>query len=159
MANNLARAAFYLAGSALVAGGAGAWAVITQQLKSQQIEVHEDSDILAGKQVAGPVSAFAQANVIEQHALGMGGGRTFADISHEWMEAQAAGDAARVEELAGTRQMVLQANLLRASLFTSVLAYGVAALAGGMGILTVLVGATLPKNAALPTVAILPADD
>ena len=42
--------------------------------------------------------------------------------------------------------MVLQANLLRASLFTSVLAYGVAALAGGMGILTVLVGATLPKN-------------
>ena len=62
------------------------------------------------------------------------------------MQAQETGDAARVEELAGTRQMVLQANLLRASLFTSVLAYGVAALAGGMGVLTVLVGATLPKN-------------
>lgn len=146
MANTLARAACFLGGPALLAAGAGGWAVITQQLKSQQIEVHPDSDKFAGRTVAGPVTAFAQANVIEQHALGIGGGRTFADISEEWMEATNAGDTAKAEELAGTRQMVMQANLLRASLFTSVLAYGVAALAGGMGLLTILVGAALPKD-------------
>ncbi|WP_432560167.1 aromatic ring-opening dioxygenase LigA [Granulicoccus sp. GXG6511] len=146
MANTLARTACYLGAPALIAAGAGGWAMISKQLASQKIEVHPDSPILAGKTVAGPITAFAQANVIEQHAQGIGGGRTFAEISHEWMEAQESGDNARAEELAGAREMVMQANLLRASLFTSVLAFGVAALAGGMGVLTALVGSALPKG-------------
>lgn len=146
MGNKLARTACFLGGPALLAAGAGAWAVITQQLKTQEIEVHADSEKFGGKTVAGPVTAFAQANVIEQHALGMSGGRTFADISHEWMQATAAGDTARADELASTRETVMQANFLRSSLFTSVLAYGVAALAGGMGLLTILVGSALPSE-------------
>lgn len=146
MANNLARTACYLGAPALIAAGAGGWVMISKQLASQKIEVHSDSPILAGKLVKGPVTAFAQANVIEQHAHAMGGGRTFAEISHEWMEAQGSGDTVRADELSGTRETVMQANLLRASLFTSVLAFGVAALAGGMGVLTALVGSALPKD-------------
>ncbi|MDO5499887.1 MAG: aromatic ring-opening dioxygenase LigA [Propionibacteriaceae bacterium] len=146
MANTLARTACFIAAPALMAAGAGGWAVIAKQLASQRIEVHQDSPIFAGKTVAGPLTAFAQANVIEQHAEGIGGGRTFAEISHEWMEAQERGDQARVDELAGTRQMVMQANLLRASLGTAGVAFGVAALAGGMGALTAVVGSALPKE-------------
>lgn len=146
MGNKLARTACFLAAPALIAAGAGGWAMISKQLSSQRIEVHPDSPIMSGKTVAGPITAFAQASVIEEHAQAMGGGRTFAEISQEWMEAQESGDTARAEQVAGTREVVMQANLLRASLFTSVLAFGVAALAGGMGVLTAVVGSALPKE-------------
>lgn len=136
MGNALARTILRLAGPTLIGAGGAAWYVITEQLKAQKVEVHRDSSQLAGRLVAGPVTAFAQAAVIEKHALAMGGGRTFAEISEEWMAATAAGDEARAAELAGTRETVMQANLLRASLFTSVLAYGVAALATGTGVLS-----------------------
>jgi hypothetical protein len=39
--------------------------------------------------------------------------------------------------------MIMQANFLRASLFTSVLAYGVSALTVGIGVLTGIVGSAL----------------
>ena len=39
--------------------------------------------------------------------------------------------------------MIMQANFLRASLFTSVLAYGVSALAIGIGVLAGIVGSAL----------------
>lgn len=146
MANTLARTACIVASPLLVTAGGAAWVVITQQLKAQKIDVHPDSEQLKGRPVAGPITAFAQAAVIEKHALGMGGGRTFAEISEEWMEANAAGDTERAGELSGTREMVMQANFLRASLFTSVLAYGVAALTVGIGVLTGLVGSALPRD-------------
>lgn len=127
----------------LVAAGSAAWVVITQQLKAQKIEVHPDSPKPVGKPVAGPLTAFTQAAVIEKHALGMGQGRTFAEISEEWLQATQTGDTARADELAGPRQMIMQANFLRASLFTSVLAYGVSALTIGIGVLTGIVGSAL----------------
>ncbi|QGF24665.1 aromatic ring-opening dioxygenase LigA [Raineyella fluvialis] len=135
MGNALARVVLRLASPVLISAGGAAWYVITEQLKAQKIEVHPDSPQFKGKPVADPITAFAQAAVIEKHALHMGGGRTFAEISEEWMEANAAGDTERAEELAGTRETVMQANLLRASLFTSVIAYGVSALTMGIGVL------------------------
>ena len=146
MGTRLARTACLVASPLLVVAGGGAWVVITQQLKSQKIEVHPDSPRLVGKPVAGPLTAFTQAAVIEKHALGMGQGRTFSQISEEWMQANKEGDKARAEELAGPRQMIMQANFLRASLFTSVLAYGVSALTIGIGVLTGLVGSALPRS-------------
>lgn len=144
MGTRLQRAALFTASPLLVVTGAAAWAVITQQLRAQKIEVHKDGPAqLAGKPVAGPVTAFAQAAVIEKHALRMGQGRTFAEVSEEWMEATQAGDTAKAEELAGPRQMIMQANFLRASLFTSVLAYGVSALTVGIGVLCGIVGTAL----------------
>ena len=144
MGIRLQRAALFTASPLLVVTGAAAWAVISQQLKAQKIEVHKDGpELLAGKPVAGPLTAFSQAAVIEKHALRMGQGRTFSEISEEWMEATQAGDTARAEELAGPRQMVMQANFLRASLFTSVLAFGVSALTIGIGVLCGVVGTAL----------------
>ena len=146
MGTSLQRAACFIASPVLVLGGGAAWVVITQQLRAQKIEVHADSPSLPGKPVAGPITAFTQAAVIEKHALGMGQGRTFAEVSEEWMSATKSGDTARAEELAGPRQMIMQANFLRASLFTSVLAYGVAALTVGIGVLTAIVGSALPSD-------------
>lgn len=143
MGTRLQRAACFVASPLLIAAGSAAWAVITKQLKAQKIEVHPDSPKLVGKPVAGPLTAFTQAAVIEKHALGMGQGRTFAEISEEWLQATTTGDTARAEELAGPRQMIMQANFLRASLFTSVLAYGVSALAIGIGVLAGIVGSAL----------------
>lgn len=39
-----------------------------------------------------------------------------------------------------TRRVAMTASFLRASLFTSVLAYGVAAMSGGLGIVLILIG-------------------
>ena len=44
------------------------WAAITKQLKDQKITVHPDSARLGGRPVAGPITAFEQANVVGQHA-------------------------------------------------------------------------------------------
>jgi len=65
------------------------------------------------------------------------------EMTLPWIEATQAGDTARAEELAGPRQMIMQANFLRASLFTSVLAYGVSALTVGIGVLCAIVGSAL----------------
>lgn len=143
MGTRLQRAACFVASPVLIAAGSAAWVVITQQLKAQKIEVHHDSPRLAGRPVTGPLTAFTQAAVIEKHALGIGQGRTFAEISEEWLQATQTGDTGRAEELAGSRQMIMQANFLRASLFTSVLAYGVSALTVGIGVLTGIVGSAL----------------
>jgi hypothetical protein len=137
------RTALLTASPLFIAAGSAAWVLVTRQLKAQNIRVHPDSPSLVGKPVAGPVTAFTQAAVIEKHALDMGSGRTFAEISEEWMEATRRGDTERAEELAGPRQMVMQANFLRASLFTSVLAYGLSALTAGVGVLAAVVGTAL----------------
>lgn len=132
---NLARVANAIAAPLLLAAGGGAWYVITQQLKEQHITVHPDSASLGGKPVAGPITAFEQAQVVGMHAQHMGGGRTFAEISEEFMKAQEDGDQAKADELGPTRETLMQANFVRASLFTSVLSYGVAALTMGLGVL------------------------
>ena len=137
------RAACLVASPLMIAAGGAAWAVVTQQLKAQRIEVPADSSSHAGKTVAGPLTAFAQAVVIEKHALGIARGRTYAEVNDEWLQAARAGDSVRAAELAESRQVVIQANLLRASLFTSVLAYGVSALTIGMGVIVGILGSAL----------------
>lgn len=138
------RIACYIAAALLVAAGTVAWAVITQQLWAQKIEIPPDSPRLAGKRVAGPLAAYAQASVIETHALEVGQGRTYSEISQEWLQATMSGDSALAEELAEPRNLITQATFLRASLFTSVLAYGVSALSIGLGVLVGVVGQRSP---------------
>lgn len=143
MSTSAARTLLAVASPALIGSGAAAWATITKQLKDQRITVHPDSAKLGGKTVTGPLTAFEQANVVGSHAEHIGGGKTFAELSDEYMAANAAGDTEKAEALAGPREMVMQANFVRASLFTSVLAYGVSALVVGMGALTGAVALTL----------------
>jgi hypothetical protein len=123
-----------LLGGLMLAVGAGAWVLGRRQLANEKIVVEADADWLAGDEVKGPLSAYAEAEVISKHALEASGGRTFAEM-----------DAADPQ-----RATVLQGSFLRASLFTSVLAFGVSALAMGLGVLNVLVGLALRRLAARP---------
>jgi hypothetical protein len=113
-----------IAGVLMIAAGAVTWFVVRDQLAAEQIVVAEDADLMAGEKVEGPITAYAQADIINQHALEGSDGRTYAQIPRE------------EEEARGT---VMTASFLRASLFTSVVSFGVAAMAAGIGLIFILV--------------------
>ncbi len=110
-------------GILLVLGGIGTWAMVSTTLAEQRITTPDDA-CLPGSEVRGPFTAYCQAEVIQEHALEATGGMTFAELDRE-------------DPL---RETAMQASFLQASLFTSVLAFGVAAMAIGMGVLFVLIG-------------------
>lgn len=111
-------------GVILMAAGAFTWAVVTKQLSDEKITVSDDADHFAGQDVNGPFTAYAQANVIRKHALEASGGKTYSQLSQDDPK----------------RDTVMTASFLRASLFTSVVSFGVAFFAFGMGILMILIG-------------------
>jgi hypothetical protein len=87
--------------------------------------------MLAGKDVKGPFTAYAQAMVIGKHAKDIGGGKTYAELPQN----------------DPNRDTVMTASFLQASLFTSVVAFGVAAMATVLGLLLVLLGWGLRRAA------------
>jgi hypothetical protein len=113
-----------VAGLVLAAAGVATWIVVQSQLADEQITVADDADNFAGQPVDGPLTAYAQANVIQKHALEASGGVTYAELDRE----------------DPTREVVMNASFLRASLFTSVVSFGIAAMAVGLGITFVLIG-------------------
>ena len=113
-----------VAGVIFAVAGVVTWFVVADQLAAENITVSEDAEYLAGQDVTGRFTAYAEAQVINQHALEATGGKTYAELDRE--------DPARTT--------AMQASFLRASLFTSVVAFGVAALATVLGILLVLIG-------------------
>lgn len=110
-------------GILLVLGGLGTWTLVSSTLADQNITTPEDA-WLPEREVRGPLTAYAQADIIEQHALEATGGQTFAELDR---------DDPR-------RETAMNASFLQSSLFTSILAFGVAAMAVGMGLLFVLIG-------------------
>ena len=118
-----------IAGLLMIVTGGAIYATVSAQLASQNITVAEDAPFLAGDVVDGPFSALAQAEIIEQHALDATGGQTFAEMDRE-------------DPL---RETALNGSLLRASLFTSVMAFGVSALVMGLGVLFGLMGWALRR--------------
>ncbi|MBB1509012.1 aromatic ring-opening dioxygenase LigA [Tessaracoccus sp. MC1756] len=133
-----------IAGVVLIVAGAVTWTQVSSQLKAENITVPGDSTFMngayAGKEVTGPLSAFAQADTINMHALAGSEGKTYAELGSLAREAEAAGDTAAAEEFNKQRNTVMNGSFLRASLFTSVVAFGVAALVIGLGILFALIG-------------------
>ncbi|TFC91567.1 aromatic ring-opening dioxygenase LigA [Cryobacterium sinapicolor] len=107
----------------LLVGGLG-WTTVSSQLSDEDITVAEDASFLGGAPVVGPFSAYAQADIINHHAMEASGGKTYAQL----------------EQDDPTRPTVMTASLLRASLFTSILAFGVSAFAMGVGVLVALFG-------------------
>jgi hypothetical protein len=103
------------------------YGIVRYQLSAQKITVSDDAPFLAGKDVKGPFTAFAQAAAINQHSLKAGGGKTYAELPQD--------DPAR--------QTVMDANFLQASLYTSVVAFGVSVLISFLGVIFVLIGFTL----------------
>ena len=113
-----------VAGALFVIAGAITWFVVRDQLTDEQIVVSEDAPFLGGHDVQGPFSAYAQAQAIKDHALEASGGLTYAQLERD----------------DPTRDTVMTASFLRASLFTSVVAFGVAFFAFGVGIVLILIG-------------------
>jgi hypothetical protein len=120
-----------LIGVVMVVAGGITWYMVQDNLSQARITVAEDADFLAGDEVNGPFSAYAQAQIIDKHALEATGGKTYAELDRE-------------DPL---RDTAMNASFLRASLFTSVVAFGVAVMAIGVGIALVLVGWALMSAA------------
>ncbi len=114
----------YIAGAILIVAGAFTWYTVTDQLAQQKIVVADDASCQAGQEVNGPFEAYCQALIIGHHAMDSTGGKTYAELGRD--------DPAR--------QTAMTASFLQASLFTSVVAFGVAAFAMGMGVVTILTG-------------------
>ena len=131
------------AGTLFVAVGAGAWFTVTKQLREERITVPGNAPILAGKRVQGPVTAYVQALVIKGNAERGAGGRTFADVSDALRGVDASSEEAR--ELRNQSSALSTAASLRTSLMTSVLAYGVSVLVGGLVALFVIAGSQLRR--------------
>lgn len=113
-----------------------AWIAVTAQLTAENITIPDDAAAFGGQQVTGPVTAYIQADVINKHALEASGGQTYAELPQD----------------DPVRATVMQASFLRASLFTSVVAYGVALFAAGVGVLSILFGWALHRLANVPVV-------
>ena len=120
-----------VAGIIMIVAGAVTWASVSSHLKNERITVSEDAASEAGKQVAGPLTAYAEAEVIQKHALEATGGKTYAELDRE-------------DPL---REVAMTGSFLRASLFSSVIAFGVAAMAIGLGVVNVLLGWSLTRLA------------
>lgn len=119
-----------LEGALMVAGGAVAWVVAGRELAKERITVESDAGMLAGRKVAGPLSAYAEARIIDQHAREATGGRTFAELP---------GDDPN-------REMAKTASLMRASLFTSVMAFGVSAMSMALGAALIVVARAMRSS-------------
>lgn len=139
-----------IAGIIMIVAGAVTWGMVTTQLKAEAITVPADSTIAPGQEVAGPITAYAQADIINEHAMKATDGLTYAQLGAKVKEAEEAGDTAAAEEFQNKRNTVMNASFLRASLFTSVVSYGVAALVIGLGVLSLIIGwafMSLPRPA------------
>lgn len=132
-------------GIIFVAAGATTWGMVTSQLSAENITVPDDASMMAGKKVQGPLTAYAQADIINQHALKASDGLTYAELGAKATEAKEAGDEDLAEEYTQQRVTAMNGSFLRASLFTSVLAYGVSALVIGLGALQILTGIAFMK--------------
>jgi hypothetical protein len=132
----------YIAGAVLLVGGAGTWYTVSNQLAAESITVTDDAPCQQGQDVNGPIEAFCMAEIINTHALEATGGKTYAELERE-------------DPL---RAVAQSASFLRASLFTSVVAFGVAAFAMGMGLLSILIGVGIGALDKRTQVAALPAE-
>lgn len=125
-----------LGGIALIIVGVIVWALVSAQLRAENITIPDDAMAFQGQTVAGPLTAYVQADIIQRHALDASGGKTYAEL----------------EQDDPVRAVMMNASFLRASLFTSVVSFGVAAFAMGVGALSILFGAAVNRLASMPVV-------
>jgi hypothetical protein len=112
----------------IIAGGV-TWGAVASNLAAEQITVSEDAQAFGGQLVDTPWEAWFQADIINTHALEATDGQTYAQLDQD-------------DERRGT---VMTASFLRASLFTSVVAFGVALLVVGNGVVFIRIGWALRK--------------
>jgi hypothetical protein len=110
-------------GAIFIVAGLATIVLVTVELNDEQITIPDDG-CLGGWQVRDPITAWCQADIIDQHARDTTDGLTYAQLDREDPR----------------RDMAMNASFLRASLFTSIVAYGVAAMAIAMGAVFILIG-------------------
>ena len=123
-----------LGGIVLIVVGVVVWIMVSSQLRAENIVIPDDAIAFQGQTVSGPFTAFVQADIIQHHALEASGGKTYAELDRD----------------DPVRATMMDASFLRASLFTSVVSFGVAAFAVGIGILSILFGWALHRLGAAP---------
>ena len=116
-----------VAGVVMIVAGAATYYLVQRELADEQIVVSDDADNFAGEPVEGPLTAYSEAMVIKKHSEAIADGLTYAQL----------------EQDDPRREDVMNASFLRASLFTSVVAFGVAILVAGLGVMFILVGVAL----------------
>lgn len=112
-----------IVGILLSVAGVITYATVSVTLGEQRITTTEDA-CLPNRDVVDPFTAYCQAMIIETHAKEATGGKTYAQLDRE-------------DPL---RDVAMNASFLRASLFTSVVAFGLSALVVLLGILFLLTG-------------------
>jgi hypothetical protein len=132
----------YIAGAVLLVGGAATWYTVSDQLAAENITVTEDASCQAGQAVNGPIEAYCMAEIINTHALEATDGKTYAELDRE-------------DPLRAT---AMNASFLRASLFTSVVSFGVALFAMGVGVISIIAGAGIAALDKRTIAAKAPAD-
>ena len=116
-----------VAGGVMIVVGGFTYYQVQDELADEKIVVSDDAERFAGEDVTGPLTAYAEAEVIKKHASEIADGQTYAEL----------------EQDDPRRESVMNSSFLRASLFTSVLAFGVAFLVMGLGVLFILLGIAL----------------
>jgi hypothetical protein len=149
-----------IAGILMILAGGITWGAVTLQLKAENITVAAVTPAnpgwLAGKPVVDPLTAYAQAAAINHHALAGTGGRTYSELGDDEkaLKANLAANGLSKDEIAKdpdlqalgeVRDSAMTGSFLRASLFTSIVAFGIAALVIGLGILFILIGRALRR--------------
>ena len=124
-------------GVVMAIAGVVTWIVVSSTLEDQKITVADDANCAAGDNVNGPISAFCQADIIDHHTQEITGGKTYAELDRE----------------DPVRETAMDSAFLQASLFTSVVAFGVAGMAFVLGIVLTLIGFALRTPARPATVA------
>ncbi|SIT76574.1 aromatic ring-opening dioxygenase LigA [Microbacterium sp. RU33B] len=125
-----------LGGIALIVVGLVVWIMVSSQLRAENITVPDDAMAFQGQTVAGPFTAYVQADIIQHHALEASGGKTYAELDRD----------------DPVRDTMMNASFLRASLFTSVVSFGVAVFAMGVGILAIMFGWALHRLGSTPVI-------
>ena len=114
-------------GVIMAIAGVVTWVVFSTTLADQKITVSDDANCAAGDNVNGPISAYCQADIIDHHTKQITGGQTYAEL----------------DQKDPNRAVAMDSAFLQASLFTSVVAFGVAAMAVVLGIVLTLIGFAL----------------
>ena len=116
-------------GVVFAVAGVATYVLVATTLSDEKITVSDDASYFAGDPVRGPFTAYVQADTIAKHATQIADGKTYAELPQ---------DDPR-------RDTVMTASFLRASLFTSVVAFGVAALVTVLGLVLVALGWALRR--------------
>ncbi|GAA2164176.1 hypothetical protein FHX52_2246 [Humibacillus xanthopallidus] len=118
-------------GAIMAVAGVATWVAVANELGAEKITVSQDATRFAGQTVDTPWEAYSEAETIQKHAMETSGGKTYAEL----------------DKADPKRQTVMTASFLRASLFTSVVSFGVALMATAIGVGFVLAGWALRRVA------------